>query len=189
MKPQKPRKLEVIYRRVDSLKADPRNSRKHPPEQLEQLRASIRNYGFNVPVLLKEDGVTIGAGHGRAEAAALEKIEEIPTIVKHGLTAKQWRAYVIADNKIALNAQWNDDILRGELMDLHGLGFNLGEIGFSNLELAKFAIPDFELPAPKMPMLGDVKFEIVISCKTEKEQEKLLGRLMKEGLNCRALLG
>lgn len=128
------RRLEVVYRDPFDLKPDPRNARTHSPEQIEQLRASIREFGFTNPVLLRPDGM-IGAGHGRVEAAKAEKLNLVPTCVVEGLTADQWRAYVLADNRIALSAGWDDDLLREELralteldVDLAGLGFDEGEL-------------------------------------------------------------
>ena len=134
-KPKAPAPLTIAYRAPDDLKADPRNARTHSPEQIAQLRASIREFGFTNPVLLRPDGM-IGAGHGRVEAAKAEGLAEIPTVTITGLTDDQWRAYVLADNKLALNAGWDEDLLRAELaalaeveVDLSSLGFDEGELG------------------------------------------------------------
>jgi DNA modification methylase len=128
-KPLKPaeRRLEIIYRDPFDLKADPRNARTHSPEQIEQLRASIREFGFTNPVLLRPNGM-IGAGHGRVEAAKAEKLALVPTCVIEGLTDDQWRAYVLADNKLALNAGWDEDLLRQELRALDELEINLADL-------------------------------------------------------------
>jgi ParB-like chromosome segregation protein Spo0J len=129
------RRLEIIYRDPFDLTADPRNARTHSPEQIEQLRASIREFGFTNPVLLRPDGM-IGAGHGRVEAAKAEKLALVPTCVVEGLTDDQWRAYVIADNRIALRAGWDEDLLREELRALTELEVDLGSLGFLEDELA-----------------------------------------------------
>ena len=129
------RRLEVVYRDPFDLKPDPRNARTHSPEQIEQLRASIREFGFTNPVLLRPDGM-IGAGHGRVEAAKAEKLNLVPTCVVEGLTAEQWRAYVLADNKLALNAGWDEDLLRAELAALQDLDLDLSSLGFDDAELA-----------------------------------------------------
>lgn len=121
--------LAVVYRATDSIKPDPRNARQHSPQQIAELRASIRNFGFTNPVLLRPTGM-IGAGHGRWEAAKAEGLKEIPTITLD-LTDAQWRAYAIADNKIPLGATWDMTILGEELeaitkdtsLDIVGLGF------------------------------------------------------------------
>jgi ParB-like chromosome segregation protein Spo0J len=128
------RRLEIIYRDPFDLTPDPRNARTHSPEQIEQLRASIREFGFTNPVLLRPDGM-IGAGHGRVEAAKAEKLALVPTCVVEGLTDDQWRAYVLADNRIALSAGWDEDLLREELRALTELDVDLGSLGFDDGEL------------------------------------------------------
>lgn len=158
------RRLEIIYRDPFGLTADPRNARTHSPEQIEQLRASIREFGFTNPVLLRPDGM-IGAGHGRVEAAKAEKLNLVPTCVVEGLTDDQWRAYVLADNKLALNAGWDEDLLREELAALQNLDLDLSSLGFDDSELADLfkttegaTGPDEtpEPPAEPTTRLGDV---------------------------------
>jgi ParB-like chromosome segregation protein Spo0J len=139
------RRLEIIYRDPFDLTPDPRNARTHSPEQIEQLRASIREFGFTNPVLLRPDGM-IGAGHGRVEAAKAEKLALVPTCVVEGLTDDQWRAYVLADNKLALNAGWDEDLLREELRALTELDVDLGSLGFLEDELAAIFPPEREAP-------------------------------------------
>jgi len=136
--------LEVVYRDPADLRPDPRNARTHSPEQVLQLRASIGEFGFTNPILLRDDGEMIGAGHGRWSAAMLEpKLDLVPTIVLHGLTDAQWRAYVITDNKLALNAGWDEALLVAELDALVGMGFETDLIGFDQAELdALFASQD-----------------------------------------------
>ena len=134
-KPKAPAPLTIAYRAPADLKADPRNARTHSPEQIAQLRASIREFGFTNPVLLRPDGM-IGAGHGRVEAAKAEGLAEIPTVTITGLTADQWRAYVLADNRLALNAGWDEDLLRAELAALAELEVDLSSLGFDQGELA-----------------------------------------------------
>jgi ParB-like chromosome segregation protein Spo0J len=133
-KPKAPAPLAIAYRAPADLKADPRNARTHSPEQIAQLRASIREFGFTNPVLLRPDGM-IGAGHGRVEAAKAEGLAEIPTVTITGLTDDQWRAYVLADNRLALNAGWDVDLLAAELRALEGGTSDLTLTGFSQTEL------------------------------------------------------
>lgn len=139
-----PAKIEIAYRGVDTLQADPNNARQHPPEQIARLRASIKKYGFTKPVALKPDGKTIGAGNGAWEAAKAEGLKEIPTITLR-LTDSEWTAYAIADNKLPMGAAWNEDILRMSLTELHGAGFDLGDMGFAALELGQLGVAGFEL--------------------------------------------
>ena len=103
-------------------------------------------FGFTNPILLRED-LTIGAGHGRLEAALQDPpLERVPTIIVPGLTPEQWRAYALADNKIALNAGWDEAALRRELEALSEIGFDLSLTGFTD-DLPTFVVPDFQ-PIP-----------------------------------------
>lgn len=111
------------------------NARTHSEAQVEQIAASIREFGFTNPVLVDEQGRII-AGHGRVLAARLLGWAEVPTLELAGLTDAQRRALVLADNKLALNADWNLDLLRAELKDLQALGYDLDLIGFAPDELA-----------------------------------------------------
>ena len=112
-----------------------RNSRTHSDEQVAQIAGSIREFGFTNPILIDEDGGVI-AGHGRILAARVLGLESLPCIRLAGLTQAQRRAYVIADNKLALNAGWDEDMLRLELQDLQELDFDLDLLGFDADELA-----------------------------------------------------
>jgi ParB-like chromosome segregation protein Spo0J len=107
-----------------------RNSRTHSDAQVSQIAASIKEFGFTNPVLIDEDGGII-AGHGRILAAQHLKIEEVPAIVLSHLTDIQKKAYIIADNKLALNAGWDDELLRLEFDELDSAGFDLDLTGFS----------------------------------------------------------
>lgn len=131
------KKLSVVYRDLGSLQPYARNSRTHSDAQVAQIAASITEYGFTNPVLIDEAGGII-AGHGRVLAAAALGMRQVPTITLAGLTEAQRRAYVIADNKMALNAGWDFDVLRGELDGLEELGFDLDLTGFSAEEIAAF---------------------------------------------------
>ena len=147
------------------LKPNAKNARTHSKEQLAQLRSSIKEFGWTVPVLAREDG-TIIAGHGRIDAAKLEGITEAPVIIATGWTEQQCRAYALADNRIALNSGWDTDLLGAELIDLGGLGVDLGGIGFSPQELNEYLNPNGggltdpddvpEPPAQPVSRLGDL---------------------------------
>jgi ParB family transcriptional regulator, chromosome partitioning protein len=117
------------------------NSRTHSDAQVAQLAASIREFGFTNPVLVDEQNNLI-AGHGRLLAARKLKLTEVPAVVVTGLDDRKRRALVIADNKLALNADWDEEALRVELEDLAG---EFGELmGFSDDELvALLKTPDF----------------------------------------------
>lgn len=127
---------------LDALIPYARNSRTHSPEQVAQVAASMREFGFTNPVLIDGDGGII-AGHGRVMAARQLGLPEVPCIRLAHLTDAQKRAYVIADNKLALNSGWDEDMLRLELEDLQGMDFDIDLLGFSDDELAAL-LPDDE---------------------------------------------
>ena len=111
-----------------------KNARTHDDTQVSQIAGSIAEFGFVNPILVGDDDVII-AGHGRLMAAQQLGLDTVPVIVLHHLTESQRRALVIADNKIAENAGWNDELLKLELEELGDLGFDLDVIGFSDEEL------------------------------------------------------
>jgi DNA modification methylase len=142
-----------------------RNARTHSDEQVAQIAASIREFGFINPVIV--DGQSgIVAGHGRVMAARKLGLAEVPTLEVGHLTEAQRKAYVLADNKLALNAGWDNELLKVELAELNTDGFDLSLIGFSTDELAKLLAdktegltdPDDTPEAPAHPVseLGDV---------------------------------
>ncbi len=140
--PAKPEPLTVVYRPTDSIVPDPQNARTHSPAQVEQICASIREFGWTNPILLRPNGMA-GAGHARLLAAKALGMAEVPTITLSGLTDAQWRAYALADNKLALNAGWDLEILSAEITDLQVSGFDLDLLGFSDLELGEIGISGF----------------------------------------------
>lgn len=133
------------FEKVDIEKLVPyvRNSRTHSKEQVLQLRASIREFGFLNPCLIDKDFNVI-AGHGRIMAAEEEGIKEVPCIFVEHLTEAQKRAYIIADNKLAMNAGWDEEMLSIELSDLQGADFDLDLLGFDASEIDKLLNGDAE---------------------------------------------
>lgn len=122
-----------------------RNARTHSPEQVAQIAASIQEFGFTNPILVDgDDGIL--AGHGRLAAAKDLALDQVPVIVLDHLSPAQRRAYVLADNKLALNAGWDEELLRIELDELQTLEFDLSLIGFSDEELAGLLSEIEELP-------------------------------------------
>jgi DNA modification methylase len=116
------------------------NSRTHSEEQVAQIAASIREFGFNNPVLIDKDD-TIIAGHGRIQAARKLGLAEVPCVRLEHLTETQRKAYIIADNRLALNAGWNEELLTIELNDLLADGFALDILGFDSDELKSLLDP------------------------------------------------
>jgi DNA modification methylase len=143
-----------------------RNSRTHSDEQISQIAASIKEWGWTTPVLVDEDGSII-AGHGRTLAAQRLKMTEVPVMVAKGWSDAKKRAYVIADNKLAMNAGWDNEMLALELGEIGDLGFDLDLTGFTADEIAALmpeqiepgltdedAVPD--VPVQPVTVLGDV---------------------------------
>ena len=143
-----------------------RNSRTHSDEQIGQIAASIKEWGWTTPVLVDEDGSII-AGHGRTLAAQRLKMTEVPVMVAKGWSDAKKRAYVIADNKLALNAGWDNEQLALELGEIGELGFDLDLTGFTADEIAALTPEQIEpgltdedevpeLPEQPVTVLGDV---------------------------------
>jgi len=121
---------------TDQLIQYARNARTHSKEQILQLRSSLREFGFINPVLITSD-YTIIAGHGRVEAAKAEGLAEVPCVFVEHLTEAQKRAYILADNRLALDAGWDSDLLAIEMAELKDLGFDLELTGFDITEIEK----------------------------------------------------
>ena len=132
---------------VDRLRPYERNARTHSVEQVAQIAASIVEFGFTNPILVdSSDGII--AGHGRLSAAQELGLKTVPVVVLDHLSERQRKAYILADNQLALNAGWDTDLLRGELQDLAEQDFDLSLIGFSDDELADL-LPEIEQLAPE----------------------------------------
>ncbi|NLV87315.1 MAG: site-specific DNA-methyltransferase [Clostridiales bacterium] len=121
---------------IDKLVPYARNARTHSKEQILQLRASLREFGFINPIIVDKD-LNIIAGHGRILAAKEEGVTEVPCVFVEHLTEAQKRAYIIADNRLALNAGWDAELLSIELSELQGADFDLSLLGFDDGELNK----------------------------------------------------
>ena len=121
---------------VERLRPFERNARTHSAEQLAQLQASIRQFGFTAPILVDGDAGIL-AGHGRLEAAKALGMAEVPVVVLDHMSPEQRRAYVIADNKLAEKAGWDDAQLAAELNELLAASFDMASMGFSEEDLAR----------------------------------------------------
>jgi DNA modification methylase len=128
--------LAIIYRRLDELKPDPANPRRHSKKQVRQIANSIGAFGLNVPILIDHEGKVI-AGHGRLLACGELGITEVPTLCLNHLTPTQARAFMIADNRLSEIAVWDDQLLAQQLKDLSllGLDFSIEVIGFEMAEI------------------------------------------------------
>jgi DNA modification methylase len=126
--------VEIIYKKTNDLIPYANNTRTHSEDQVLQIASSIKEFGFTNPILLDDkDGVI--AGHGRIMAAKKLKMDEVPTIMLEGLSEAQKKAYIIADNKLALNAGWDEELLKVEIESLQEMNFDISLLGFTEDEI------------------------------------------------------
>lgn len=157
--------LQIKYKKIEDLIPYANNSRTHSEDQVTQIASSIKEFGWTNPVLLDgENGII--AGHGRVMAAKKLGHKEVPTIELAGLSEHQKKAYIIADNKLSLNAGWDEEILKLELNELQDAGYDLSLTGFNDKELKEFTaeitegltdedqVPD--TPVEPKTKLGDI---------------------------------
>ena len=178
--------LSIEYKNVDDLIPYVNNSRTHSDEQVTQVAASIKEFGFTNPILIDENNGII-AGHGRLTAAKKLKLEQVPTITLEGLTDAQRKAYVIADNKLALNAEWDFDLLKVEIESLQEDDFKLDLLGFDIDELSEIlgfddiAEEDEEEPEQDYEDKYKEQYGVIIMCKSAEEQEKIFNKMQQNG--------
>ncbi|KQN04383.1 DNA methylase N-4 [Sphingobium sp. Leaf26] len=132
------RSLKVELRPLEAVRPAKRNPRTHSEKQIGQIASSIRQFGFTNPIIVDDEGVIV-AGHGRHAAARLLGLADVPVIPIRDLDAAELRAYALADNRIAQNAGWDEEVLRIEFEELHAL-----ELGF-DLEITGFSTTDMDL--------------------------------------------
>ena len=186
--------MDIVYKKINEIKQYENNSRTHDESQIKQICESIKEYGWTNPVLIDENNMII-AGHGRVEGGKKLNIKEVPCIVLSGLTEAQKKAYVIADNKMALNAGWNEELLKTELENLKDLDFDLELTGFSKKELdklfdeingsnpytAKTEIPQYEIKG-EMPEIYELIEEEKVNQLIEDIRKSNVGEKEKEFL-------
>ena len=166
---------KIVQRETEVLKPYENNPRQHSEAQLDRLVRSIKEFGFTNPILIDDDCNVI-AGHGRLLAAELMGLAQVPTITLGHLTADQRRAYVIADNQLALNSTWDDDVLQAELQALGEAGYDLTLLGWGD-DLPTFG-DDIDLSAlddmdddPTAELAGGVMKAIQIEFRPEDYEE------------------
>ena len=167
------------------------NARTHSPEQINKIRSSLREFGFINPVIIDRNFGII-AGHGRVMAAKAENISEVPCVFVDGLTEAQKKAYILADNRLALDAGWDEELLKIELESLKEMDFDISLVGFDDVEIENFFNEseseisednfdiDEELKKPCISKFGDIwtlgKHKIICGDSTLQETyQKLLG--------------
>lgn len=183
---------EIVWRPVSALRGYEKNSRTHTPEQVSKVAASITEFGFTNPILVDEN-LGVIAGHCRLDAAGKLGLAEVPTIQLPYLSEAQRRALVIADNRLALDAGWDNEVLAAELAELSDAGFDLGVVGFTDDELNAIAGVEDDSPEPerKPKTTTDFKYQeqfgVIVICDNERHQEEIYERLHSEGLQVRVV--
>lgn len=160
------------------------NSRKHDSNQVSQIAASIKEFGFNNPILIDDENGII-AGHGRLMAAQKLGIDEVPCLKLGHLSDAQRRAYVIADNKLALNADWDDETLKAEIERLLDENFDLNMTGFDEEELDKLLTEDTnDVDSEDEDDINSL-IEVIVECENEDQQQLAYNILTEKGFKCR----
>lgn len=167
--------LKIEYLKTADLKPYANNAKEHPAEQIEQIKKSIQEFGFNDPIAIWHDNEII-EGHGRLIAALELELPKVPIIRLDELTDEQRRAYMLVHNKLTLNSDFNLDLLQLELDEISN--FDMKEFGFED-------IPDFEEPEAQEEQDQEVKYYVAIDCKDEAEANDISNKLSEEGYTCR----
>ena len=171
-------KLKIEYVKTEDLKTYVNNAKEHPAEQVEQIKLSIAQFGFNDPIAVWKENEII-EGHGRLIAAQELGIEEVPIIRLDTLTDEQRRAYMLVHNKLTMNSDFNLDLLAMELEDITDI--NMSDFGFDlNIE----DIPDEFIENTKEIDYQE-KISVVIECEDEQYAETTFNKLTEEGYKCR----
>jgi ParB-like chromosome segregation protein Spo0J len=171
---------------IDSLIPYARNSRTHSASQIDKIAASIREFGFLNPIIIDGQNGII-AGHGRVMAAKKLNLESLPVIEASHLTDAQRRAYIIADNRLALDAGWDNELLRIELQDLDAQGFNLSLTDFEVEEMSALfgnAVENESLD----PEISDHQNQMIVQFEDEATLEEWFNKLdSMDGIKCKIL--
>ena len=173
--------MEIVQTRLDDLRPYEGNPRKND-HAVEQAAAAIREFGFRVPIIAKEDG-TIVDGHLRYKAAKHLGMDTVPVVLADGLTETQIKAFRLSVNKMAELAEWDEDLLQVELQELQELDFDLELIGFSPPEVDSGG----EDPGDEGIDYQE-KYAVLVECKGEREQAETYDRLVGIGLQCKVLV-
>lgn len=197
--PKETPKLKVEWLAVDCLIPYANNPKEHPPEQVEQIAASIRAFGFNDPIAVDENNVVI-EGHGRLLAAQELGLKKVPVISLSHLSEGERKAYALAHNKLTLNSGWDVEKLQLELEGLQELDFeNLELTGFSLEELERFSLDESD----KLSEAGDIEDEsektevsiqyenqygVIVQCESEAQQERVFTELSEAGYSCKVVV-
>ena len=178
---KKMQKLEIVYKNIDELLPYINNARTHDEMQINQIASSIKEFGFNNPIAIDNDNVIL-CGHGRLLGAKKLGLKEVPTVCLSHLTPQEKKAYILADNKIALNSGWDFDLLKLEFEDLKSVDFDLSLTGFSDNDLD--FLNDEEENTDLDVLDGfSTTYNITIECANLEEAEELKSKLRLDDLD------
>lgn len=173
--------MNIVIKPVKDLTPYERNPRKNDGA-VEYVAASIKEFGFRVPLVIDKDNVIV-AGHTRYKAAKRLRIKEVPCIVADDLTDEQVKAYRLADNKVAEFATWDTGLLDGELAGI--LDFDMAEFGFA--ALTEDIEEEEEIPAEESSFDYEAQCGVIVICTDEQEQQAVYSRLVEEGYECKVV--
>lgn len=173
--------MEIVYRGIGEIRPYENNPRKNDGA-VDAVAASIREFGWKVPVVIDKDGVIV-AGHTRYKAAQKLGIDKIPCIVADDLTEEQVRAYRLADNKVGELAEWDFDALSDELAQLDFSGIDMSDFGFEGMEQddggGDVSVPSFKYQE---------QYAVTVIVANESEQREVYDRLTAEGYECKVVV-
>lgn len=177
--------LKITYVKPDALKAYVNNAKEHPAEQIEQIKKSIEEFGFNDPIAIWKDNEVI-EGHGRLIAALELGLDKVPVISLDGLTDDQRRAYMLAHNKLTMNSGFNLDLLEMELseigeVDMSAFGFDVESLEAGDEEDIGGG------PVSEPSFNYHEQYGVIVMCKDEADQEQIYNRLIEEGYTCKVV--
>lgn len=167
--------LKIEYVKLSEIKPYKGNAKTHPKEQVEQIKKSIQELGFNDPIGIWHDEIV--EGHGRYMAAQELGLDTVPVIRLDGLTDEQRRAYTLIHNKLTMNSDFDFDILSAELDDIFDI--DMSDFGFD------LSLDDKESQKERKEALYKESISVVIDCKSEDEAEEIFEKLTSEGYECR----
>lgn len=182
-------KAQIQYINLSDIIPYANNPRNNDGEAVDKVASSIKEFGFNVPIVIDKDNVII-TGHTRYKAAKKLKIDEVPCIYAEHLTPAQVKAYRIADNKVSEFSTWNNDLLSIEIEQLQELDFDLELTGLEITEITDLISGDDEEEEPEVSEANfnyQEQYGVIVMCEDEEQQEKIYNDLLEQGYTCKVV--
>ena len=172
--------LKIEYLPIEELRPYANNAKEHPAEQIEQIKKSIKEFGFDDPIGIWKDEIV--EGHGRLIAALELGMDTVPVVRLDHLTDEQRRAYALVHNQTTMNSGWEEDLLQIELEDI---GIDMSEFGFDIMEQDDDG--DDQTPSDGTGFNYKEQYGVIVMCADEAEQEQVYNRLIGEGYECKVV--